>query len=627
MSGSSARRALRLKLENCTTTVDDSEDDAHYVSTIRTNPLDTRTHVVVELYDNERTYVESLQILVTKYLEPLKNPENSGLLDASLVDEIFFQVPAILAHHQLFLDELKKRHDHWDKKQKLGDVFLDMFSKPEVVDAYANYINNSKRAREIIKNAQQSKPAFARFLEAMTREHKGKLALDSLLIKPVQKFPKYELLLQRLLKHTDPSHPDHALLLSAERVIHEQLLKINCTERETLELEQLREIEGLIEGLIELVSNDRQYLRHDLVNMTAGGGARKERALFLFSDLLLVTSIKRRSGTIKRPIPVGQGTVASSLEANKYKLLMKIPLQELEILRAKDENLRQMMVEIENLTEDIALLNQMNDLSWSLHCSHKQLDDVIKEMLGNLNKQLTEQQNSDSQLSCLDLALNTSNGLQNISIMFLKPEKRASWEESFNEAKHKLAISGDKRACPELVTAVPIRKTRAGLQFTCAAPTIGDKGKDVWVCNSDGYVGQVCILSLEPEPTVTSCNGVCNAKILCITSVPGVSNSTVNNKGLNINVTKEDQNTIQFDSSSSSEEDRSDCDEQDESRVPTGTNTDTINLENDDADTQQSTMWLGTEDGCIHIYNSSDNIRIKKNKFKLQHGSAILSIM
>lgn len=26
---------------------------------------DTRTHVVVELYDNERTYVESLQILVT----------------------------------------------------------------------------------------------------------------------------------------------------------------------------------------------------------------------------------------------------------------------------------------------------------------------------------------------------------------------------------------------------------------------------------------------------------------------------------------------------------------------------------------------------------------------------------
>ena len=54
---------------------------------------------------------------------------------------------------------------------------------------------------------------------------------------------------------------------------------------------------------------------------------------------------------------------------------------------------------------------------------------------------------------------------------------------------------------------------------------------------------------------------------------------------------------------------------------------DIVNVENDDTDVQQSTMWLGTEDGCIHIYNSSDNIRIKKNKFRLQHGSAILCIM
>lgn len=74
---------------------------------------------------------------------------------------------------------------------------------------------------------------------------------------------------------------------------------------------------------------------------------------------------------------------------------------------------------------------------------------------------------------------------------------------------------------PEFVNSIPIRKTRAGLQITCAAPTLGPQ-RDVWVCNSDGYVGQVCVMSLEPEPTVTSCNGVCNARIMCITSVPTV---------------------------------------------------------------------------------------------------------
>jgi hypothetical protein len=47
----------------------------------------------------------------------------------------------------------------------------------------------------------------------------------------------------------------------------------------------------------------------------------------------------------------------------------------------------------------------------------------------------------------------------------------------------------------------------------------------------------------------------------------------------------------------------------------------------EDTDSLQPTMWLGTEDGCIHVYNCSDNIRIKKNKVKIQHGSSVHSIM
>lgn len=44
-------------------------------------------------------------------------------------------------------------------------------------------------------------------------------------------------------------------------------------------------------------------------------------------------------------------------------------------------------------------------------------------------------------------------------------------------------------------------------------------------------------------------------------------------------------------------------------------------------DRTQSTMWLGTEDGCVHVYNCTDNIRIKKNKIKIQHSSAVYSIL
>lgn len=231
---------------------------------------------------------------------------------------------------------------------------------------------------------------------------------------------------------------------------------------------------------------------------------------------------------------------------------------------------------------------------------------------------------------------------------------------------------------------VSIRKTRAGLQFTCAAATLGAQ-KDVWVCNSDGYVGQVCVLSLSPEPTVTSCNGVCNARILCLASVPAFNrklndsiaslsstassspsrkshgSSSLEKKTSNVstksiasndsggggtNSSSGNERDIQLDSSSSSDD--SDEPEQNQplrrlnsakasstpqlSTSAPNSSSDHSHIASDEntvADNQQHqpTMWLGTEDGCIHVYNCTDNIRTKKNKIKIQLVSAIYSIL
>ncbi|XP_043584598.1 rho guanine nucleotide exchange factor 17 isoform X8 [Bombus pyrosoma] len=572
---------------------------------------DTRTHVVVELYDTERSYVEALQILVNKYLQPLKSPENAGLVDAATVDEIFYQIPSILNHHEVFLEELRKRLDTWELKQTIGDVFLDVFTKAVVLETYTLFLDNWKSARKAIKMTCQAKPAFARFLEAMEREHKGKLGLDQLLIKPVQKIPRYELLIQRLLKHTDTTHPDFELLQAAQKEVHELVVKINCTERESLEWEQqqstLREVQALVEGLAGIVTNDRAFVRHDLVTIASNQGTRKERALFLFSDLLVITSIKRRSGTIRKPSTSCPNSLVGLLEANKYKMLMRIPLDDLEVMKAKDENLRRMAREVDHLREDCATLTQLQELATTLHGAKQQLEDLIKDMLGQAQRQLAERNAAHSQLACLELTLNTQAGMENISVMFTKPDKRASWEESFNEAKQKLALSADRRPCPEFVGPLPIRKTRAGLQFTCAAPTLanGQGSRDVWVCNSDGYVGQVCVLSLTPEPPqVTSCNGVCNARILCVAGIPACTQS-----------------------SSSDDSDSDDIPCADTGSLALSSDVPSIDNVTTEEDVNQPTMWLGTEDGCIHVYNCNDNIRIKKNKVKIQHNSSVHCII
>lgn len=578
---------------------------------------DTRTHVVVELYETERSYVESLQTLVMKYLQPLKSSENNCIIDAGIVDEIFYQVPEILQHHELFLEELKRRLEDWDVNQKVGDLFLDTFTKQSVIDTYTAFINNWKNAKEAVKNASQSKPAFARFLETMAREHKGKLALDSLLIMPVQRIPRYELLIQTLLKHTEESHTDARNLVEAQQAVHELALTINLGQRCSRGFSQeLSQIESLIEGLAGLASPDRSFLSHDQVSITTSQ-VRKDRALFLFSDLLLITSIKRRSGTIKKPPQNVAGSVISSLEGNKYKLLMKIPIDELEIV--KDENVRRMLKEMEQLSSDVSTLSQMSELCGTLHCPHSQLEETVRDMLAALNRQLSERHSADSQLSHLELSVTTPNGLENIGLIFSKPEKRTNWEEVFTEAKNRLAASGERRGCPELVAAVPVTKTRAGLTFTCAGPTPATA--NVWVCNSDGYVGQVCILSLArpPEPNLTSCNMVCNARILCIAPVPGQSGNesapTNNcNSGISISVEDTDKVTpsIHLDSSSSS----SDEEEKEENEK-----------RNSNEDLLSGTMWLGTEDGSILIYNSTDNIRTKIHKVKIQNSTSVNCII
>lgn len=625
---------------------------------------DTRTHVVGELYDTEKSYVESLQILVNKYIRPLKSAEWSSMVDATLVDEIFYQVPEILGHHEAFLEVLRQRLSSWDTKQKVGDVFVEAFTKQPVIDTYTAFINNWKSAKEAIKMATQTKPAFAKFLEHTSRMHKGKLTLDALLIMPVQRIPRYELLIKELVKHTQHDHPDHQLLVLAQKEVHDLAVKINRMEREAFQHEQMqqrvRDIEQLIEGVIDLVQPDRTFIRYDFVTIPGGLGTKKDRCLFLFSDLLLITSIKRKSGTMRKTSPSSSspsGFGFTLFDMNKYKLLLRFSLDNLDILKSSDVGLKKAIREAENLEEDMSLLNQITDLVSHLNCPHQTLEDAVKDLMVSLNKQMQERQNYDLQLLNLQLSITTQEGVENITIIFPSTEKRSSWEAAFNEAKQKLALSTDRRPPPEFLHPLPIRKTRAGLQFTCAVATLGlnEHGlRDVWVCNSDGYVGQVCVLSLQPEPTVMSCNGVCNARILCIASIPAASSlmmslgrrrslvpdtnalagSDSQQGDVDVSQTQSANGNIQLDSDSSDDEEEGEDEdedvsvsqEEDKQGAPPQESA-ALKEEGEEADNHYPTMWLGTEDGCVHVYNCNDNIRIKKNKMKVQHSAAVHCII
>jgi len=188
---------------------------------------DMRKHVTMTLLDTEQSYVESLRTLMQGYMQPLKQPENSLLCDPSLVDEIFDQIPELLEHHEQFLEQVRHCVQTWHAQQKVGDLLVQSFSKDVLVNIYSAYIDNFLNAKDAVRVAKEARPAFLKFLEQSMRENKEKQALSDLMIKPVQRIPRYELLVKDLLKHTPEDHPDHPLLLDAQRNIKQVAERIN----------------------------------------------------------------------------------------------------------------------------------------------------------------------------------------------------------------------------------------------------------------------------------------------------------------------------------------------------------------------------------------------------------------
>ncbi|XP_020564037.1 rho guanine nucleotide exchange factor 17 isoform X2 [Oryzias latipes] len=706
------------------------KDNASVSAPQRTKPrVDMRKHVMMTLLDTEQSYVESLRSLVQGYMRPLKQPDSGTIVDPLLVDEMFYQIPEILEHHEHFLDQVSSCVSQWHDRQTIGHILVQSFSKEALADMYSAYIDNFLNARDAVRIAKEAKPAFHKFLENM-RENKEKQALGDLMIKPVQRIPRYELLVKDLLKHTPEDHPDHSYLMDAQRDIKRLAEKINKGRRSAEEAERearvIQEIEAHIEGVEHILNPQRKFLRQEIVMEAKTVGGKKDRSLFLFSDLIICTTLKRKSGSLRRS-SMSLYTAASVIDTtSKYKFLWKLPLEEVEVVKSSTQatNKESIQKMISRLEEDLSTMGQISKLSETLSFPHLSLDEVIKDLMASVHKELSEKQSLAFSMTFLPtkLEFTTVSAESTFVFEFSSPDALSSFEQAFEDAKKKLAMNKDQWD-PEFLKAIPIMKTRSGMQFSCASPSHScpDSGCEVWVCNSDGYVGQVCLLNIKDEPTVEACIAVCSARIICIAAVPGLKgrdrgseptpSSTAaghsQQQQLHISISRStlelaEQPTgpgaelVPFDSDDTDDEDSPSPSSTLQSQASHSTisssfgndegpgskdmATETTSSEEEqefpvagsysapgmlgvgggsraltespmdgramrrssrgsftrasledllsiDPEAYQSSVWLGTEDGCIHVYQSSDNIRNRKNSMKMQHAASILCIL
>ncbi|XP_058132383.1 guanine nucleotide exchange factor DBS isoform X16 [Dasypus novemcinctus] len=154
-----------------------------------------RRHVMNELLETERVYVEELLCVLEGYAAEMENPLMTHLISTSLQnkkDVLFGNMEEIYHfHNRIFLRELE---NYIDCPELVGRCFLE---RMEDFQIYEKYCQNKPRSESLWRQCSDCP-----FFQECQKKLDHKLSLDSYLLKPVQRITKYQLLLKEMLKYS-----------------------------------------------------------------------------------------------------------------------------------------------------------------------------------------------------------------------------------------------------------------------------------------------------------------------------------------------------------------------------------------------------------------------------------------
>ncbi|XP_045142648.1 rho guanine nucleotide exchange factor 10 isoform X2 [Echinops telfairi] len=289
-----------------------------------------RRYILGSVVDSEKNYVDALKRILEQYEKPLSEMEPKILSERKL-KMVFYRVKEILQCHSMFQIALASRVSEWDSVETIGDVFVASFSKSMVLDAYSEFVNNFSTAVAILKKSCASKPAFLEFLKQCQESSPDRITLSSLMMKPIQRFPQFILLLQDMLKNTSKGHPDRLPLQMALTELETLAEKLNERKRDADQRCEIKQIAKAINEryLNKLLSSGNRYLirSDDMIETVYNDRGEiiktKERRIFMLNDVLMCATVSARTSHDSSAI------IATS---QRYLLKWSVPLGHVEVV-------------------------------------------------------------------------------------------------------------------------------------------------------------------------------------------------------------------------------------------------------------------------------------------------------
>ncbi|XP_064634533.1 uncharacterized protein LOC135492188 [Lineus longissimus] len=240
-----------------------------------------RVQIVKEILATEETYHRHLKLMADYFEIPLRAQK---LLPNAQISIIFGNIQQLIQVNnelRLHLEEME-----------VGNAFLQM---GHFLKLYSVYAKNHTLAITTLEDVESRNPDLVTFRNRQEDRPEVQMKLNALLITPVQRVPRYKLLLDDLLACTPTTHTDYASLKKAAKQISTVARHINDHIKEHENFQKMIEIQKSLEGsgAPKIVAPGRRFIKEGILKrMSRNGGRSYERMFFLFSDMVMYAKPK-----------------------------------------------------------------------------------------------------------------------------------------------------------------------------------------------------------------------------------------------------------------------------------------------------------------------------------------------
>ncbi|KAK3102316.1 hypothetical protein FSP39_010422, partial [Pinctada imbricata] len=245
--------------------------------------------ICTELLYTEKSYVKRLHLLDVIFRQRiLDENEKEKFFSVDVVKQMFSNITTIHNFHRDFLlPVIEKRMENWETESKIGDL---MKTNAPFLKMYSEYVKNFDHSMDLINLWMDKSSKFSHLIkEIQSSPECGCLTLQHHMLEPIQRVPRYEMLLKDYIKHLDDDSADLNDAKAALEMVTQAAQHSNEAMKKIEKFQKLLQIKEKLDTRIDLISPTRELVMEGKVKkISARGKERQDRYIFLFNDLLLI---------------------------------------------------------------------------------------------------------------------------------------------------------------------------------------------------------------------------------------------------------------------------------------------------------------------------------------------------